>query len=98
MALLHKAASVQAISVFESAPEKFKKAVFIISGLVTGKALITLKSSLQNSSQKYMVVITNCHPTVHTWSLHPAKDWNIDDRSGFDQLKSRCSCGWGMLP
>ena len=51
--------SVKEFSVFESAPEKFKKAVSVISVLLTGKALITLKSSLQNSSLKYMVVITN---------------------------------------
>jgi len=89
VALLHKAASVKEFSVFESAPEKFKKAVFIISGPVTGKALSTLKSILQSSSLEYVVVITNCHPTVHTWSMHPAKDWNIEDRSGFDKLEEQ---------
>ena len=36
-----------------------------------------------------LVVITNCHPTVHTWSLHPAKDWNIEDRSWFDKLEEQ---------
>ena len=36
-----------------------------------------------------MVVITNCHPSVHNWSLHPAKDWNIEDRSCFDKLEEQ---------
>ena len=30
-------------------------------------------------------MITNCHTTVPTWSLNPAKDWNIEDMSGCDQ-------------
>jgi hypothetical protein len=39
-----------------------------------------LESILQQSSSlEYVVVITNCHPTVHTWSLHHAKNWNIED-------------------
>ena len=54
-----------------------------------GYDLSTLKSILQSSSLEYVVVITNCHPTVHTWSLHPAKDWNIEDRSGFDKLEEQ---------
>ena len=87
--LLHKAGSVKEFSVFESAPQQFKKGVFIVSGPVAGKALIILKAILQSSSLEYVVVITNCHPTVHTWSLYPAKDWNTEDRTGFDQLEEQ---------
>ena len=60
---------VKEFSVFETAPKHFKKAVFIISGPVAGKSLSTLKSILQSSSLEYVVVITNCHPTVHTWDI-----------------------------
>eukprot|EP00092_Neocalanus_flemingeri_P035560 GFUD01038706.1.p1 GENE.GFUD01038706.1~~GFUD01038706.1.p1 ORF type:complete len:662 (+),score=221.66 GFUD01038706.1:35-2020(+) len=87
--LLHKAASVKEFSAFESASKHSKKGVFIISGPVSGKALSTLKCILQSSSLEYVVVITNCHPTIHTWSLYPAKDWNTEDRSGFDQLEEQ---------
>jgi len=89
LALLHRAAAVREFSIFETAPSQFRKGVFIISGPVSGKALHILKSILQSSSLEYVVVITNCHPTVHTWSLYPAKDWNTDDRSGFDQLEEQ---------
>ena len=43
------------------------------------------------------VVITNCHPIVHTWSLHPAKDWNIEDRSGFDKLEEQVLMWMGNI-
>ena len=43
-----------------------------------GKARSTTKSILQSSSQEYVVVITNCHSSVHGPStLYPAKDWNF---------------------
>jgi hypothetical protein len=70
---------------------RFSNSNFTISLFVpvTGYDLSTLKSILQSSSLEYVVVITNCHPTVHTWSLHPAKDWNIEDRSWFDKLEEQ---------
>ena len=52
---------------------------------------------MQSSSLEYVVMITNCHPTVHTWSLHPAKDWNIEDRSGFDKLEEQVLMWMGNI-
>jgi len=89
VALLHRAVSIREFSIFETAGKEYKKAVFILSGPVVGKVLNTLKSILQNSSLEYVVVITTCHPTVHTWAQHPARDWNSEDRSGFDQLENQ---------
>jgi len=85
--LLHKAVGIREFSVFESAPHKFKKGVFVISGPVVGASLHTLQSIIQSSKLEYVVVISNCHPTVQTWAQTPAKDWNTEDRSGFDKLE-----------
>jgi len=89
VALLNRALGIREFSIFESAGQEHKKAVFILSNPVIGKVLNTLKSILQNSSFEYVVVITTCHPTVHTWSQHPTRDWNIEDRTGFDQLEDQ---------
>ena len=84
---MHKAVGIREFSVFESAPHKFKKGVFVISGPVVGASLHTLQSIIQSSKLEYVVVISNCHPTVQTWAQTPAKDWNTEDRSGFDKLE-----------
>jgi len=89
VSLLHRALAIREFSIFESAGQKYKKAVFILSSPVIGKVLNTLKSILESSSLEYVVVISTCHPTVHTWSQHPVKDWNTEDRTGFDQLEEQ---------
>ena len=74
---------------FESAPATTKKAVFILSGPVSGSTKTTLQAVLQNSSLEYVVLISNCHPSVQTWSQYPARDWNSEDRTGYDQLEQQ---------
>jgi len=88
-ASLNKALSIKQFSVFESADSKIKKAVFIINGPVIGNNRSTVQSIIENSSLEYVVIVTNCHPSVQTWSQFPARDWNVDDRTGFDQLEQQ---------
>ena len=72
---------------FESAPAGVKKAVFILSGPLIGPSKATLQAIIQNSGLEYVVLISNCHPSVETWSQYPARDWNTEDRAGYDQLE-----------
>ena len=44
---------------FESAPPGTKKAVFIVSGPISGPSKATLQAVIQNSSLEYVVLITN---------------------------------------
>ena len=74
---------------FESAPPGTKKAVFIVSGPISGPSKATLQAVIQNSSLEYVVLITNCHSNVQTWSQYPARDWNNEDRAGYDQLEEQ---------
>ena len=51
------------------------------------------RSALAHSSVSYEVL---------TWSLHNAKDWNIEDRSGFDMVEElgtgeHVNHPWGLL-
>ena len=73
--MLSKAAAVKEFSVFESASQKQKKAVFILHGPVTGTNKTTIQSIIENSGGclEYVVVVTNCHPSVQTWSQYPAR-------------------------
>ena len=90
MAVLKKAAAVKEFSVFESAGHKFKKAVFILSGPVIGSTKTTVQSIIQNSAGlEYVVLVTNCHPSLQTWAQFPGRDWSNDDRTGFDQLEEQ---------
>ena len=94
MAILSKAAAVKEFSVFESAGQGFKKAVFILNGPVIGSTKTTVQSIIQNSSGlEYVVLVTNCHPSLQTWAEFPARDWSNDDRTGFDQLEQQL-LGW----
>jgi len=97
MSVLSKARAVKDFSVFESAPAGLKKAVFIISGPITGPNKTTLQSVIENSSLEYVVLISNCHPSVQTWSQYPARDWNSEDRTGYDQLEQQVLAWMGNV-
>ena len=55
--LLSKALAVKEFSVFESTPAASKKAVFIISGPISGPTKATLQAVLQNSSLEYVLMV-----------------------------------------
>ena len=72
---MSKAAAVKVFSLFESASPKQKKAVFILNGPVTGSNKTTIQNIIENSGGclEYVVVVTNCHPSVQTWSQYPTR-------------------------
>ena len=59
-------------SVFESAGLKQRKAVFILNSLVTGTNMTAVQSIIGNNGGclKHVVVVTNCHPSVKTFSQY----------------------------
>ena len=60
------------------------------SGPISGPSKTTLQAVIENSSLEYVVLISNCHPSVQTWSQYPARDWNTEtDRAGYDQLEQQ---------
>ena len=97
MRVLSKARAVKEFSVFESAPPGVKKAVFILSGPVSGPSKASLQAIIQNSGLEYVVLISNCHPSVETWSQYPARDWNSEDRAGYDQLEQNILAWMGNV-
>ena len=82
---------------FESAPPGAKKAVFILSGPISGASKVSLQAIIENSSLEYVVLISNCHPSVETWSQYPARDWNTEDRAGYDQLEQNILAWMGNV-
>ena len=88
-------------SIFESAPEQYKKAVFVISSPVSGSTEETLKAIISASSFHYCVVISTCHPAVIRYSNidkksiilsfipsfanNPTRDWNLEDQSSIQR-------------
>ena len=88
-------------SIFESAPEQYKKAVFVISSPVCGSTEETLKAIISASSFHYCVVISTCHPAVTrcsdndeksvilsflpSFANNPTRDWNLEDQSSIQR-------------
>ena len=51
----------------------------------------------QSDGLEYVVIITNCHPSLQTWAQYPARDWSHDDNTGFDQLEQQVLMWMGNM-
>jgi len=85
--LLEPANRVLEFSSFESAPKKDKKGVFIVSNPALQKNERILKDIISNSSLEYCILITSCQSNVLTSTRFPARDFNLEDKSGLDWLE-----------
>jgi len=85
--VLEPANRVLEFSSFESAPRKDKKGVFIVTNPALPKNERILKDIISNSSLEYCIVISSCQPNILTATRFPARDFNVEDKSGTDWLE-----------
>ena len=97
----NKTRACREFSIFESVPEQYKKAVFVISSPVCGSTEETLKAIISASSFHYCVVISTCHPAltrcsdndeksvilsfIPSFANNPTRDWNLEDQSSIQR-------------